>query len=264
MDKIFKAIGRFFKSIWDWIKTTAWVQPLLIVVIVFTIIFSFSSSSPLMKWIKSLSNPDPTGEFFEKHDVDFKQIYGDIYSSVPKYDTEEGKLPDGKDAGKLLNNQGKYEGHTYVVFIQSDSQESTFRAFYDNILTKEEKDHFYVVDFRDEKNLKSEYNTVKKEWENDGGNVNYNYLLNTLYDFYISEDFEEYNKAFTAKYNYDLKFTDEWEITSDIENAKSEIKFPVICKYKGTELIDFRFCDNFDSNYQNSSSTVLNDLHNGI
>lgn len=34
------AIGRFFKKIWNWIKQTAWIQPLLIVGIIFGIIFS--------------------------------------------------------------------------------------------------------------------------------------------------------------------------------------------------------------------------------
>ena len=34
------AIGRFFKKIWDWIKNTAWIQPLLIVGIIFGVITS--------------------------------------------------------------------------------------------------------------------------------------------------------------------------------------------------------------------------------
>lgn len=37
------AIGRFFKKIWDWIKQTAWIQPLLIVGIIFGVIFSIPS-----------------------------------------------------------------------------------------------------------------------------------------------------------------------------------------------------------------------------
>ena len=37
---ILSAIGRFFKKIWDWIKQTAWIQPLLIVGLIFGIIFS--------------------------------------------------------------------------------------------------------------------------------------------------------------------------------------------------------------------------------
>ena len=37
---VLTAIGRFFKKIWDWIKQTAWIQPLLIVGIIFGVIFS--------------------------------------------------------------------------------------------------------------------------------------------------------------------------------------------------------------------------------
>ena len=40
---ILSAIGRFFKKIWDWIKQTAWIQPLLIVGIIFGVIFSIPS-----------------------------------------------------------------------------------------------------------------------------------------------------------------------------------------------------------------------------
>ena len=40
---VLTAIGRFFKKIWDWIKQTAWIQPLLIVGIIFGVIFSIPS-----------------------------------------------------------------------------------------------------------------------------------------------------------------------------------------------------------------------------
>ncbi len=40
---VLSAIGRFFKKIWDWIKNTAWIQPLLIVGIIFGVIFSIPS-----------------------------------------------------------------------------------------------------------------------------------------------------------------------------------------------------------------------------
>ena len=40
---VLSAIGRFFKKIWDWIKQTAWIQPLLIVGIIFGVIFSIPS-----------------------------------------------------------------------------------------------------------------------------------------------------------------------------------------------------------------------------
>lgn len=40
---VLKAIGAFFAKIWHWIKETAWVQPLLIVGIIFAVIFSIPS-----------------------------------------------------------------------------------------------------------------------------------------------------------------------------------------------------------------------------
>ncbi len=40
---VFRAIGAFFARIWRWIKETAWVQPLLIVGIIFGVIFSIPS-----------------------------------------------------------------------------------------------------------------------------------------------------------------------------------------------------------------------------
>ena len=40
---VLNAIGGFFKKIWTWIKDTAWVQPLLIVGLIFGVIFSIPS-----------------------------------------------------------------------------------------------------------------------------------------------------------------------------------------------------------------------------
>lgn len=40
---VLTAIGAFFKKIWDWIRQTAWIQPLLIVGVIFGVIFSIPS-----------------------------------------------------------------------------------------------------------------------------------------------------------------------------------------------------------------------------
>lgn len=266
MDKFFKAIGRFFKRIWDWIKTTGWIQPVLIVVIVFAVIFSFSSSSPLMKWIKGLANSDTTGEFYDAHkSVSFSDLYSDIYSSIPKYECVEGKKPDGKSAGTALNSK-TYDGYTYVLFIRSDSNESTFKTFYSNVLTREEQKHFYVIDFREDENKESEYNMLKKEWEDDSGAVYFNYLLTHLYEFYTSDAYEEFSDNFYDEYGYYAKYTDTWELTTTAPSeAVNDLKFPLICKYKGNELIDFRFCDNITGNYgDNTAATVLSNFHSGL
>lgn len=115
-----------------------------------------------MKWIRGLSNSDTTGDFYDAHkSVSFSDLYADIYSSIPKYGCEEGKKPDGKSCGTALNSN-KYDGYTYVLFIRSDSNESTFKTFYSNVLTSAEQKHFYVIDFREDENKESEYNLLKK------------------------------------------------------------------------------------------------------
>lgn len=53
---ILSAIGRFFKKIWDWIKQTAWIQPLLIVGVIFGVIFSIPAIVNAVKNGKSESN----------------------------------------------------------------------------------------------------------------------------------------------------------------------------------------------------------------
>lgn len=80
MKKVFKAIGSFFAKIWNWIKETAWIQPLLVVGIIFGIIFSIPSIS---KGIKDLSENSGKYSFINKNDISAEDFL--------KYE-EEGKL----------------------------------------------------------------------------------------------------------------------------------------------------------------------------
>ena len=58
---VLSAIGRFFKKIWDWIKQTAWIQPLLIVGIIFGVIFSIP---PIVKGIKNANEKRNGAEYY--------------------------------------------------------------------------------------------------------------------------------------------------------------------------------------------------------
>ena len=90
MDKIFIAIGRFFKKIWEWIKTTAWVQPLLIVAVIFGIIFSIN---PIADAIKEAVEADDAGEFYEDHNVKYNALFEGLQNQSDKYykDVQKGK-----------------------------------------------------------------------------------------------------------------------------------------------------------------------------
>lgn len=80
---VLRAIGAFFVRIWRWIKETAWVQPLLIVGIIFAVIFSIPS---IVNGITSLNN--------------------DLSSSEAYYYRFQQSLVNGEnsDADKLTNN----------------------------------------------------------------------------------------------------------------------------------------------------------------
>src|SRR5574344_2355941 len=58
---VLKAIGNFFVKIWRWIKNTAWVQPLLIVGLIFAVIFSIS---PITKWIQGMADDSNSAASF--------------------------------------------------------------------------------------------------------------------------------------------------------------------------------------------------------
>lgn len=58
---VLTAIGAFFARIWRWIKETAWVQPLLIVGIIFAIIFSIPS---IVNGVKSLNESMASSETY--------------------------------------------------------------------------------------------------------------------------------------------------------------------------------------------------------
>lgn len=61
---ILSAIGAFFARIWKWIKETAWIQPLLIVGIVFGVIFSIN---PIVNAITSLQEELNSSETFYRN-----------------------------------------------------------------------------------------------------------------------------------------------------------------------------------------------------
>lgn len=62
MGKFLKVIGTPFIKLWTWIKETAWVQPLLIVGIIFAVIFSIPS---ITSWVQSWNFGSDTYTFLQ-------------------------------------------------------------------------------------------------------------------------------------------------------------------------------------------------------
>lgn len=258
MDKIFIAIGRFFKKIWEWIKTTAWVQPLLIVAVIFGIIFSIN---PIADAIKEAVEADDAGEFYEDHNVKYNALFEGLQNQSDKYykDVQKGKKAITEESGRIM-----------VIYLDSTSVnadlEDEIARFYENY---EETCEFYIVDFGSEENSCSTWDKDEKEYTEDAGKTYYSHLLDQLFTSYNEDDgWRNYNETFRAKYGYDIFYpnfsNDEYVINSyEDENASSNIDLPVAVVYEKGEIADMRFGDwkYYKTNSSNASfSEVLSDM----
>jgi hypothetical protein len=97
--------GRLFGGIWNWIKETAWVQPLLIVGIIFTVIFSIPTIS---EWVQGIAD--------------------NINSAESYYRNYQRKLEgeENSDAQKLVNamleESDEYGERFMLAFVQVNCQ----------------------------------------------------------------------------------------------------------------------------------------------
>ena len=97
---VLRAIGAFFSKIWRWIKETAWVQPLLIVGLIFGVIFSIPS---IVKGIQELNEAATSSDTyyhgFQKSLVngtnsDADQLTDYVWNRIGGDDTDANKYGD--------------------------------------------------------------------------------------------------------------------------------------------------------------------------
>lgn len=106
--KILKAIGNFFVRIWRWIKNTAWVQPLLIVGLIFAVIFSIS---PITKWIQGMADDSNSAASF----------YGNYKKSLAGGDKSDADKVITDIMSRMDNPQQKseYPDKYYLAFVST-------------------------------------------------------------------------------------------------------------------------------------------------
>lgn len=106
---VLSAIGRFFKKIWDWIRQTAWIQPLLIVGIIFGVIFSIP---PIVKAIQKADDTRRGAEYFyQKYQL---SLEGGENSPAAKLTT----AIENNDK-EAIGSKDKF----FLAFVESDSEE---------------------------------------------------------------------------------------------------------------------------------------------
>lgn len=150
---VLAAIGRFFKKIWDWIKQTAWIQPLLIVGIIFGVIFSIPSIVKAVQAEKAASNKNISYYHLQTQLSLELQNKDDEYSSkADKFTTDlEKVMKGGEEATKEFQKNYPDLGEKFFVLYASETCKKC----------KEAKDGFQL--FQDKFNAKGEEYFVSKE-----------------------------------------------------------------------------------------------------
>lgn len=121
---VLTAIGRFFKKIWDWIKNTAWIQPLLIVGIIFGVIFSIPE---IVKAINSgTAERNKHQRYYQKFQIsleyDAKDEKGENVSKVDRFTLKLQDMMDGKAGAKeAFKSEFSYLGDKFfVTYVQQE------------------------------------------------------------------------------------------------------------------------------------------------
>ncbi len=105
---VLRSIGAFFARIWRWIKETAWVQPLLIVGLIFGVIFSIPS---IVNGIKDLNENLSSSEAYYQN---FQQ------SLVAGSDSDADKLTRNIVDASNGSAESEYGDKFFLLFVSVD------------------------------------------------------------------------------------------------------------------------------------------------
>ena len=116
---VLSAIGRFFKKIWDWIKQTAWIQPLLIVGIIFGVIFSIPS---IVKAVNASKKEKSTyAAYYENQYRLSLELVGENDSRADKFAYALADVMRGDDA-KMKADFADLGEKFFVAFVAKDCE----------------------------------------------------------------------------------------------------------------------------------------------
>jgi hypothetical protein len=97
--------GKIFGGLWNWIKETAWVQPLLIVGTIFAIIFSIPT---ITEWVNGIAENINSAEAYYRNFQ--KKLEGEE-------DSDAQKLIDA-----MMDNSDEFGDKFMVIFVQENCQ----------------------------------------------------------------------------------------------------------------------------------------------
>ena len=154
---VLTAIGRFFKRIWDWIKQTAWIQPLLIVGVIFGVIFSIPAI------VKAVNASKKEKNTYIAYYHDFKlSLEGEADSEADKFTTKlNDVMNDSSKEEEFKKEFGDLGNKFFVAYVAKECDKcekakegfSTFQdRFNDYAKDYEENSFHFVTIFTDDEN----------------------------------------------------------------------------------------------------------------
>ncbi len=177
MKKVLSAIGRFFKGIGNWIKTTAWIQPLLIVGAIFALIMSIK---PISNWIGEITATESISTFYDDHKVSFKDLFGaDGKMDKTTEDTNKTLIvilirEENEECANCVAAENHFE-----QFFNLDHEGINNRTYEiavldiasDELYEDEGGDPELLKDFIDQKGLSEVYENMDSEYKDPNGKV---------------------------------------------------------------------------------------------
>ena len=129
---VLTAIGRFFKKIWDWIKQTAWIQPLLIVGVIFGVIFSIPSI------VKAVNASKKEKSTYAAYYHNFKlSLEGGADSDADKFTDDLYDVMRDNKVDEFRSKHGDLGDKFFVAYVAKDcdkceSAKEGFKKFQDD------------------------------------------------------------------------------------------------------------------------------------
>ncbi len=129
---VLKKLGTPFVAVWRWIKETAWVQPLLIVGIIFAIIFSIPS---ITKWVQSWDFGDDSYDWLNSNRLSLEgctkdSTKGEAAEFFQAFETAQNNWNNGnkEEARRELNKYTGDSNKMFLYFVQENEASKNINA----------------------------------------------------------------------------------------------------------------------------------------
>lgn len=258
MAKFLKVIGTPFIKLWTWIKETAWVQPLLIVGVIFAIIFSIPS---ITSWVQSWDFGSDAYTFLQNRQLSLEGMSdnpsGQAYDFFVKFNDAETAWSDG-DKEEARNILKPYVGDSNKMLLyfvtEGDDGENINEA--SSYLVNEA---WYKVTNIDENAPAFQYEVIFTDQTIDVDEDDHTYDDHTPFDYlWISEPYQAYiatasNVGTTSNYySYLVSEAMTSEITTlqdNVENLTDASSYTEAIPYFAIiDLTDFNTTSHIISN----------------